>query len=131
MLEITENIRIVILEVRMSFGSVVEQFAEKHLTFDEILDLKNPGTFILKASGHSMSPRILDGDLLIVHRAAQVVSGAIIVALINNQFTVRRFYQRSNHVILSADNKKFPDIIVNDNSRFEIWGIVSFILGKV
>lgn len=115
----------------MSFGSVVQQFAERHLSFDEVLDLKNPGTFVLKAEGDSMNPRIMKGDLLVVHRGIKPASGAIIVALVNNQFTVRRFFQRGGHVILSPDNKKFSDTVLNDDSDFEVWGLVAFILGKM
>lgn len=115
----------------MSFGSVVEQFAEKYVSFDDLLELKNPGTYILKITGEAMEPRLLDGDFLIVHRGAQAINGSTIVALINNQFTVRRYFQRSDHVILSAYNQKFSDIVINHDSHFEIWGVVTFILGKL
>lgn len=115
----------------MSFGSAVSQYAEKYLTFDDLLDLKNPGTFILKAEGHSMNPRIMEGDFLIVHRGLKPTPGSVIVALVNNQFTVRRFFQRSSHVFLKADNKKFSDLVLNDDSHFEIWGVVTFVLGKM
>lgn len=115
----------------MSFGTVVKQFAERHITFDDLLDLKNPGTFVIQAEGDSMFPRIMSGDYMIVHRGAVPRPGAIVIALINNQFTVRRLFKRRGNVILSADNKKFSDIVINDDSGFEIWGVVAFVLGKM
>lgn len=115
----------------MSFGAVVEQYVERYLTFDDLLDLKNPGTFVLRSEGEAMNPRIMNGDFLIVHRGVKPIQGAIIVALVNNQFTVRRFFQRSANVILAADNKKFSDLVLNDDSGFEVWGVVAFVLGKL
>jgi repressor LexA len=71
--------------------------------------------FILRVSGESMiDAGILDGDLAIIEKSEDALNGEIVVALIENEATIKRFYKESDHIRLQPENKTMSPIIVND-----------------
>lgn len=72
-------------------------------------------SFILKVRGDSMiNAGILNGDRLFVHRCNQAENGDIVVALIDDSATVKRFYRESGHIRLQPENDAMDPIIVDD-----------------
>ena len=85
--------------------------------------LENSTTFILKIKGDSMiNAGILDGDYVIVKQQDTAVNGDIVVALIEDESTVKTFYKEKDHIRLQPENECYEPIIVYDNIS---------ILGKV
>lgn len=73
--------------------------------------------FILKASGQSMiEAGIDDGDLVVVRKQIYADDGDIVVALVDNQNTLKRFYRddKNKKIILHPENKKMKDIVVDE-----------------
>jgi repressor LexA len=71
--------------------------------------------FILNVKGDSMIEcGINDGDYLIVEQRSTAVNGEIVVALIDDSATVKRFYKEANHIRLQPENSSMEPIIVND-----------------
>ena len=73
--------------------------------------------FILKASGQSMiEAGIDDGDLVVVRKQIEANEGDIVVALVDNQNTLKRYYRddENRKIILHPENKKMKDIIVDE-----------------
>lgn len=73
--------------------------------------------FILKASGQSMiEAGIDDGDLVVVRKQIEANEGDIVVALVDNQNTLKRYYrdEKNRKIILHPENKKMKDIIVDE-----------------
>lgn len=73
--------------------------------------------FALHASGRSMiGAGIEDGDLVIVRRQETAEPGQIVVALVGNEVTLKRFYPepQGGLVRLHPENKRMKDIIVKD-----------------
>jgi repressor LexA len=84
--------------------------------------------FMLSVSGTSMiDAGILDGDVIIVNRQNYADNGDIVVALIDNEATVKRFYKEKDYYVLHPENKAMSDIIVNDVT---ILGVVNGLLRK-
>lgn len=78
--------------------------------------------FALHVKGDSMvNAGILDGDIVIVNQTPVAENGDIVVALIDDEATVKRFYQEDDHIRLQPENDKYAPIIVDGCS----------ILGKV
>lgn len=78
--------------------------------------------FILQVKGESMiEAGILDGDYLIVREQPDAVNGEIVVAMIEDEATVKRYFRRENNIELRPENSAMKPIIVNDAT----------ILGKV
>ena len=50
---------------------------------------------------------------------------SIILALVDGEFTVKRYRMRGRHIYLQAENPKFPDIAIPEGATFEVWGVIS------
>lgn len=84
--------------------------------------------FMLRVFGDSMiEAGIYDGDKIIVKRQNTANNGEIVVALIEDSATVKRFFKRENKIILHPENSALSDIILND---VVILGIVEGLIRK-
>lgn len=76
---------------------------------------KSEGTYMLKVKGDSMiNVGIYSGDYIIVSKCQTAENGQIIVALIDNEATVKTFYKEKDHIRLQPENDTMEPIIVND-----------------
>lgn len=67
--------------------------------------------FALHVKGDSMRDAgILDGDLVIVRHASDAENGEIVVAMVDDAVTLKRFYKEKNRVRLKAENPRYPPI---------------------
>jgi repressor LexA len=74
--------------------------------------------FALRVTGESMRDAgILDGDVVAVRRQDHADNGQIIVAMIGDEATVKRFQRRDDHVLLIAENPDFAPIEVREDFR--------------
>lgn len=77
--------------------------------------LPNSKTFILKVQGDSMiDVGIYEGDRIIVEQCNTASNGEIIVALVDDSATVKRFFKEDNHIRLQPENQFMDPIIVED-----------------
>ena len=84
--------------------------------------MPNEETFILAVKGDSMiNIGIYNGDQIVVEKCNTAENGEIIVALIDDSATVKRFYKENGHIRLQPENDFMDPIIVDD----------CMILGKV
>ncbi|MCB2291090.1 transcriptional repressor LexA [Clostridium sp. CS001] len=73
--------------------------------------------FMLRVSGSSMiEAGILDGDLAIIEKVNTCKNGEIVVALIENEATIKRFFKENGHIRLQPENSTMSPIIVDDCS---------------
>ena len=71
--------------------------------------------FALKVKGESMiDAGIFDGDVVIVRKSAYADNGQIVVALIEDEATVKTFYREDGHFRLQPENRTMEPIIVDD-----------------
>ncbi len=71
--------------------------------------------FALRVMGESMiNAGILDGDIVIVHRTPVAENGDIVVAMIEEEATVKRFYKEDGHFRLQPENDAFEPIIADE-----------------
>lgn len=75
----------------------------------------NKDMFALRVRGESMiNAGIFDGDILYVERTPVAKNGDIVVALIEDEATVKTFYKENGHFRLQPENDAFEPIIVNE-----------------
>ena len=73
----------------------------------------NSESFMLKVRGDSMiDAGILDGDLVLVKKQNTAENGDIVVALIEDEATVKKFYKEKNYIRLQPQNQFMQPIIV-------------------
>ncbi len=89
-------------------------------------------TFLLKVKGDSMSPYILPGDFVIVHSQPSAENGDVVVMLMGEEATVKRFFKREGKVELKPDNERWETIQLEEGSgEVQVLGKVIGIFRKV
>ena len=84
--------------------------------------MPNPSSFMLRIQDDSMiDSGIYNNDLILVEYTTKVSDGDKVVALINDEITVKKFFKENDHIRLQAENKTIDPLIVKKCS----------ILGKV
>ena len=92
---------------------LAEECIEDYLTFDT--QGLSGEHFALRVRGESMlDAGILPGDLVVVHRQQEVHSGEIVVALFEDEATVKTFYKENGHFRLQPENDTMDPIIVEE-----------------
>lgn len=71
---------------------------------------------------------IMDGDFLIVRQQSDATNGEIVVAIIDNEATVKRFYRREGYIELRPENSTMQPIIID---TVQIAGKVSGLLRRM
>ncbi len=96
---------------------------EEYLDFPLLrADLIHSQLFALRVSGYSMKDAgILDGDIVIVEKTGFAENGDIVVAMLEEEATVKTFYRENGHFRLQPQNPEFEPILTED----------VFVLGKV
>lgn len=90
--------------------------------------LSNKETFILVVKGESMiNMGIFDGDYIVVEQCNTANNGDVVVALVDDSATVKRFYKENGHYRLQPENDYMDPIIVN---QVEILGKVTGLYRK-
>jgi len=73
------------------------------------------GEFVLRVKGDSMKDAgILEGDHVVVRKQDTAADGEIVVALVEEEATVKRFYRESDHVRLQPENETMEPIRTRD-----------------
>lgn len=85
-------------------------------TFPLPLDfVRNDNVFMLSVRGESMiEAGILDGDFVLVRQQSTAKNGDIVVALIEEEATVKTFYKEADHIRLQPENPHLEPILVRD-----------------
>ena len=77
---------------------------------------KNATVFMLKVKGDSMiEAGILDGDLILVKQQATANNGDIVVAVMEDEATVKTYYKEANHIRLQPENSSMEPILLYDD----------------
>ncbi|MGC9221444.1 MAG: transcriptional repressor LexA [Solirubrobacteraceae bacterium] len=73
------------------------------------------GDYLLKVRGESMKKiGIMDGDIVVVKRQQTARDGEIVVAMVEDEATVKRFFKESDHIRLQPENDDLEPILVRD-----------------
>ncbi len=73
------------------------------------------GEFLLRVRGESMkNVGILDGDLVVVKPQETATDGEIVVALVGDEATVKRFFEEADHIRLQPENDTMEPIRARD-----------------
>jgi repressor LexA len=77
--------------------------------------VRRAGSFMLRVKGDSMiEAAILDGDLIVVDPGPSAENGEIVVAMIDGEATVKRFYREAGRIRLQPENRDMAPIYADD-----------------
>lgn len=111
------------------FPSPAEQYIESPLDLNELLVKKPAATFFVRAAGDSMTGAgIQSGDILVVDRSLEAIDGSIVIASIDNEFTVKFLRKDETGVRLEAANRRYKPLIFDGEMELKIFGVVTSVI---
>ncbi|MGD8778909.1 MAG: transcriptional repressor LexA [Ignavibacteria bacterium] len=111
--------------VAAGFPILAEENIEGSLIVDQTMVNKKSESFGLKVRGDSMmNAGILEGDVIIVNKQPNARNGEIIVAMVGDEATVKRYERDGDTVLLIPENENYPTITLNKKEEFSIIGKV-------
>jgi repressor LexA len=102
---------------------------------DERLDFKdlfgNPDYFALRVQGQSMiNNHIDDGDFVVIRSQESAHNGDRVVAMIDDEVTLKRYYREKNRIRLEPANETMAPIFVDEDDDIRILGVLVGVVRK-
>jgi DNA polymerase V len=115
--------------VPAGFPSPAQDHVDEGIDLNRELIRHPASTFCARVSGDSMRDcGIDDGDLLIIDKALTPREGSIAVCFVDGEFTLKRISIRHDGIWLVPANPQYPALHVTEESNFQVWGIVSYVV---
>ena len=93
---------------------LAEENLDEYVAIPEVM-LGEGEHFILLVRGDSMiEAGILDGDYIVVKRSSEALNGEIVVAMIDDSATVKRFFKEDGHFRLQPENSSMEPLYADD-----------------
>jgi repressor LexA len=90
-----------------------------------------PNRFVLEVHGNSMiDSHIQDGDYVVIQHQEVASNGTRVVAMIDNEVTLKRFYKEKDFIRLEPDNEAMDPIIVDSSRDARVLGVLVGVLRK-
>jgi repressor LexA len=106
-------------------GNPIEPIPQTELVEVPPSMLRTGENFALRVKGESMREEgILPGDLVIVHKQRTARNGQTVVALVNQEATIKMYYRKEGKIELHPANATMAPILVTPKDEFAIEGVV-------
>jgi repressor LexA len=116
--------------VRAGLPEAADDTEADALTIDDYLIERPSETVLIRVKGDSMiDAGILEGDLVVVEKRHDARKGEIVVAIVDNQFTLKRLDVDRGEFILRAENKGYAPI--RPEGALEIFGVMVGLVRKL
>jgi DNA polymerase V len=113
-------------KVPAGFPSPAADHTQERIDLNKQLIRNKEATYIFRVKGDSMTGAgIYEGDALLVDRSMDPKHNNIVIAQLNNEFTVKRLYRRGGVVKLIAENPIYPPRLIKEEDDFIVWGVVT------
>ena len=112
--------------LKCGFPSPAEDYLDNPLDFNELLVKNAAATFAVRLSGDSMiGAGLFPGDIAVVDRSVTPSHNCIVLALLDGEFTVKRYWRQGNLIKLLPENAAYSPIEITEERAFEIWGVIT------
>jgi repressor LexA len=106
-------------------GSPIEPVQQTELIDVPISMLRGSKTFALRVKGESMKDDgILPGDVVVVQKQETAQNGQTVVALVNQEATIKRYFKKGSRIELHPANETMQPIVVQPSDTFHIEGVL-------
>ena len=118
--------------ISCDFPSPADDYHESELDMNELVIAHPEATFYVRVSGDSMEGAgICEGDVLVVDRALDARENAIIVALVNDECTVKGLFTIGDTLFLMPENPLYDPLHITEEMEFRVWGIATYVIHKL
>ena len=115
--------------VAAGFPSPAEQYVESPLDLNELLIHRPAATFFVRAAGDSMiGAGIHSGDILVVDRSLDARDGSIVIACVDNEFTVKFLRSDGENWFLQPANRNYRAITFSEGMELKLFGVVTAVI---
>lgn len=115
--------------IAAGFAAPVEEQAEESVTLENYLVRDRKNTFLLRVKGDSMiDAGIHEGDLVVAERGKEPRVGDIVVAVLDDQYTLKRLERQNGKYYLKAENAKYPEM--HPREELTIAGVVISVIRR-
>ena len=115
--------------VSAGFPSPADDYLEDKVDLNQYLVKHPASTFLVRASGESMiNAGIFPDDILVVDRSLKAEDGKVVIAVVDNELTVKRYRKKSKKILLEPENDAFDPIVIADESEAFVWGVVTNVI---
>jgi DNA polymerase V len=112
--------------IQAGFPSPADDYIGDVIDINDLFQVDDSSTFYVIVDGESMIySGIMPGDVLCVRKDFEPLQGDIVIAIIDDMFTVKRFKKRGSQIIFEAANEDYPDIIPGEMQYVRVWGVVT------
>lgn len=119
------SVPLVMSPASCGFPSPADDYLDRPLDFNELLVANAAATFAVRIAGESMKGAgLFPGDIAIVDRSLSAWNGCVVLALLDGEFTIKRYKLTAAGIVLQPENRAFQDIVVGEDASFEVWGVV-------
>ncbi|RTZ66843.1 MAG: DNA polymerase V [Aquificaceae bacterium] len=107
-----------------------DDYIDNYLSLNDLLIKREDSSFFIRVVGLSMvDANIYPDDILIVDRSMEAVHGKVVIAILDNELTVKRLDLSGDSPVLKSENPEYPNIPVN--SELLIWGVVTSVIHQL
>lgn len=118
--------------VSAGFPSPADDFIEDRIDLNDLLIENKPATYLVRVTGDSMKDAgIFAGDLLVVDASKTPTHNHIVIASVDGEFLVKRFWIVGNATYLKADNDAYPLRPIDHDDSCSIFGVVTGVVRKI
>lgn len=108
---------------------ILAEAQDERIGFEDLFAA--PDHFILKVRGQSMiENHIEDGDFVIIKKQETAHNGERVVAMVENEVTLKKFYKEKDHIRLEPANGKMDPIIVDGSRETRVLGVLVGVMRK-
>ncbi len=102
---------------------------DERLEFNDLFGGHN--NYVLRVRGNSMiDSHIEDGDYVVIRKQSTASNGDRVVAMVDNEVTLKRFYREKDHIRLEPANGKMAPIYVDQSRDVRVLGVLQGVMRK-
>jgi DNA polymerase V len=117
--------------VPAGFPSPAGDYMEEPIDLNQEIVKRPNATFYFRCKGESMTGAFIPPNaILVVDRVEKVRSGSIVLAVVNQEYTVKRLVMKGGRHYLVPENPKYKALEITDGMDFEVWGVITYIISN-
>lgn len=117
--------------VHAGFPSPATDYLQDSLDLNSFMVQRKSATYFFDVAGDSMKNiGIFDGDKVVVDKSIDPLHNMIVIAIYNDQYTLKRLVLKDDKVELCPENENYKTIVLEEGNELIIWGVVTGVIRK-